>query len=430
MFRVVIPAILAVALTACGGGGGGGGGNTPPVVEALQFVASIAASEMHMSIAKFTGGDTQHLVMAGLKHLGAGRTEPAPVKVYQLADNGTMIDATVSVLGGATTVSTNSILIADFNRDGIDDLFLPGFSDTQDLLPSVAFISRPGQSHIRVDLPDPVWAHGATVIDANNDGNLDVMSAWGEIWFNDGQGNFRFQTHTYQSTPGFWIHGSGICVGDFNNTGSQQVVLTDQNINSHSGPIADTVIFELGPTGLPVAQHYLPVPVLDRNSTTVELSHDVTCRTADINNDGLLDILVFSRPWALAGGSWTNQGVIQTLINRGNWQFEDTTDVSMSSYNSQVLVSYTARLLDLNNDGKIDIWASYFDWNTGNSNQVLLNNGTGIFTPWQATRMQSFGASGGMIPVKFGNQWAFVVSRINNNSSSNLYMTRPVYSFQ
>ena len=28
MFRSVIPAVLAVALTACGGGGGGGGGST------------------------------------------------------------------------------------------------------------------------------------------------------------------------------------------------------------------------------------------------------------------------------------------------------------------------------------------------------------------------------------------------------------------
>jgi len=199
-------------------------------------------------------------------------------------------------------------------------------------------------------------------------------------------------------------------------------------LDSHIGPLADTVIFELGATGLPEAQHYLPVPVLDRNNTGAEKIHDVTCKVVDLNNDGLQDILVFSRPWASTGGPWTNEGVVQILINRGNWQFDDTTDLAMSLYNRNVLVSYTAMILDLNGDGKLDLWAGYFDFNTGNANQALLNNGSGIFSSSLQTTIASFQASGGMLPVKFGDKWAFVFSRLNS-SSSNLYLTKPLYTF-
>lgn len=434
---------LCICMAGCGGGGGGasgsvGGGGASGSEggsttnnETLQIAATVNAREYSLAIGKFASDSSQFLVMAGLQHLdpGKGITGPSPVKIFKLNDNGTMSDFTAAVLGGAVTVYNNAILIADFNKDGIDDLFLPGFSDTQELLPSVAFISRPGQSHIRVDLPDLVYAHGATVIDANNDGHVDVMSSWGEIWFNDGQGNFRFQSHSYTSAPGFWIHGSGVCAGDFVGSGKQQVVLVDQMMDPNIGPKADTVIFELDVNGLPTAQHYLPVPILDRNNSGPEKSHDVTCRVADINNDGMLDVLVFSRPWALPGQGWTNQGVVQTLINRGNWQFEDTTDTSMSQYNTNVLISYTPFLLDLNGDGKIDLWASYMDWDTGNSNQIMMNNGSGIFSPWQPNLVRSFSASAGMIPVKFGDKWAIVFGR-SNTSTTDFYITKPVYTFR
>jgi hypothetical protein len=333
----------------------------------------------------------------------------------------------VEILGGAVNFYTNIPLVADFNQDGIDDLFLPGFSDSDQLVPSMAFISRRGQSHIRVDLPDPVYAHGATVIDVDNDGDLDVVDSWGNAWFNDGTGSFRFGS--IDVVQPFYVHGSGVCAGDFNNTGRSQLVLTDQMLGPEIRPIADTVIFELGQGGLPVAQHYLPVPVLDRNSTSVEISHDVTCKTVDINKDGLLDILVFSRPLPVAGGHWTDEGTIQVLINKGNWRFEDQTESVLPTYNTKVALSYTAVITDLNNDGKPDLWASNFDFTSGNSNQAFLNNGSGIFRSSLQTTLASFGATGGMLPVKFGDRWAFVFLTMHGYDRANVFLTRPLYTF-
>ena len=435
MFRVVIPALLAVALTACGGGGGSpnSASSNALVSDALPMLGSILqANDTSMVTGRFKGDQTQYLVVAHYKFFtvrpGVLDTEPGPVKIYQLNDNGTIVDSTTEILGGAVSARTNVPLVADFNRDGIDDLFLPGFSDTQDFEPSIAFISRPGRSHIRVDLPDPVYAHGATVIDVNYDGYLDVMSSWGEVWMNDRAGGFTFRSHSYRDVPGFWIHGSGVCAGDFYNTGRTQVVLVDQMVDSNIGPIADTVIFELDNAGLPVAHHFLPVPILDRNSTTDEKSHDVTCLVSDINNDGRLDVIVFSRPLPEPGASWTNQGTVQLLLNRGAWQFEDVTDQSLNGYNTNVMVSYTPKLVDLNGDGKLDLWCGYFDFNTGKANQALLNNGNGVFTKTSQTLIDGFTATGGMVPVKFGDKWAFVFMKMTNGTSE-IYFTKPLYTF-
>lgn len=417
---------LIFGLTACGGGGGGSSSQIGVASSSATYPAPYGS----MVLGKFKDQQTQFLVYAHYKFLGNGQTGPIPVKIYQLNSDGTMLDSTIEILGEQITLSTNVPLVADFNHDGIDDLFFPGFSDTQELLPSVAFISRPGQSHTRVDLPNPVWAHGTTVIDINNDTHLDIVDNWGNTWTNNGQGNFTFRSHTYTDVPNMWMHGSGVCAGDFNQTGKSQLVVTDQSVDPDIGPIADTVIFEIDNRGLPTAQHYLPVPVLDRNSISVERSHDVTCKVADLNNDNLPDILVFSRPLPLSGSTWTNEGAIQVLINQGNWQFTDATDQILSGYNNGVLVSYTAMIVDLNDDGFLDIWAGYFDSYTGNATQVMLNNSALSLTIVSQSLINSFDASGGMLPVKFNNKWAFVfVSSDYQNGSSTIYLTKPLYTF-
>ena len=427
--KYTITLLTSLLLTACGGGGNTG--LTPTTqVDVVTFGATYPSVHAPMVLGRFKGGQTQFLVQAHYKFLENGQTAPVPVKIYQLNSDSTMIDSTLDILGAETTLSTNVPLVADFNHDGIDDIFFPGYSDTLELLPSVAFISRAGQSHIRVDLPYPVWAHGAVVVDANNDGHLDVVSNYGETWFNDGRGNFSFRAHTYRDVPGLWMHGSGVCAGDFNRTGRSQLVVTDQLIDAFKGPVADTVIFELDNRGLPTAQHYLPAPILDKNSITTEVSHDVDCKVADLNSDGLPDILVFSRPWAQSGSHWTDQGVVQVLINKGNWQFVDATSQSMNSYNTNVLVSYSSLVLDLNGDGKLDLWSGYFDFSSGKANQAFLNNGAGIFSQVNQTLINSFNASGGMLPVKFNDKWAFVFSTMNLQSgTSSLYLTTPKYTF-
>jgi hypothetical protein len=85
-------------------------------------------------------------------------------------------------------------------------------------------------------------------------------------------------------------------------------------------------------------------------------------------------------------------------------------------------------ILDLNGDGKLDLWSGYFDSSTGKANQAFLNNGSGVLSRANSSLINSFGASGGMLPVKFGDKWAFVFANRSGNTNL-LYLTKPLYTF-
>jgi hypothetical protein len=191
------------------------------------------------------------------------------------------------------------------------------------------------------------------------------------------------------------------------------------------------VIFELDRLLVPVASHTLPVPVLDRNTTdpTKEVSHDIRCLALDVNRDGKLDILVFSRPNSQSrNGSWTNEGVIQVLINRGNWLFDDVTEVAMANYPANVSISYTPMAIDLNGDGILDLWLGNPDYSSGKANQAWLNNGSGTFTRSSQSTIDGIGANGPMIPVVFGDKFAFVYCKFSGSQTS-FFVTSSKYTF-
>jgi len=406
------------------------GPSTPVNVTKLVDTYSVARRPLVTMVpASFVKG-IRHIVVSGYDNTRTLFNRDAPVKIYQINIDGSSLDVTKSILGREHLATTNYPLIADFNNDGIDDIFMAGFDDSPEDQPSVAFISRPGQIHRRVDLPNKTWSHSSAVIDVNKDGYLDVVNQHGQMWINDGQGNFQFRHHSYDynTSNGLWMHGSGVCTGDFNNTGRSQIVITDLSVDANAAPISDTVIFELNSSMIPVASHKLPMPVLDRN-VTKETSHDVGCVAVDLNNDGRLDLLVFSRPdYSARSNTWTNEGTVQVLINSGNWVFEDITDRAMAKYPTNTLISYTPMITDLNGDGKPDLWMGYFDFDTGKANHAWLNNGSGAFTRSLQSTIDSFGSNGPMVPIKFGNTYSFVYSKMTGNQLS-IYATNSRYIF-
>jgi len=343
---------MCVLVSACGGGGGGGSGN--PSTNGDLIGASTQNLMPGMATGDFVGDGGVYVIVSGWLFWNFSFND-APVKIYKVNVAGGGSDVTSQIIGSNIKASTHVPLVADFNGDRIDDIFLPGFYDTPvGVGQSYAFISQRGTTHRRVTLPQTTWSHDATVVDIDRDGDIDVVNSVGQMWINDGHGNFTFRTHTYQFDT-LWMNGNGICAGDFNNSGRQQIVITDLSINGLKEPIADTAIFELDQNINAVARHILPPPILDRKST-VEASHDYTCRVADINNDGLLDIVVFSRPWDSARNNiWTEERYIQTLINRGNFVFEDTSSLN-SVYYQKIESDYIPQLKDFNKDGKIDLW--------------------------------------------------------------------------
>jgi len=439
----IIPILLTAFLTACGGGGG-----SPPAPAAI--VASTAPTLLGavgfnsnyglvpaMASGDFKGDGSRYVVIAGwLSSSQNVARNPSPeVRVFKVNADGTGSDATVEILGGLVNASVNYPLIADFNGDGIDDIFLPGFTDApaQDANPSIVFLSSRGGAHTQVAVPGAAWNHGAVSVDIDGNGTIDVVNSNGQMWLNDGRGNFTFKDHSWTSTPPFWMHGSGVCSGDFNNSGKPQLVITDHYIDSNAGPIVDTAIFELNANLEPVASHYLPVPYFDRGADPItgnEISHDVSCIVADLNNDGKLDIVMVSalNSADVRAGTAPHQSVVQIYLNQGNFVFTDVTDSATSQPNKAFLSTYTPRLLDFNGDGKLDLWLTSSDNQSINSNQLWLNNGAGVYTQSASSIINkaqadfsalvggnAIGGAGNttygmMLPVKVGSNWVLVTT--------------------
>ena len=156
MKLALVISALAVALTGCGGGGGSGSSTTGSSnISAASFLSSTNAdSTSHPFIPSLAQGDFQgngshYVVLSGWIN---GTTVPK-VKIYKLTDT-SATDATVDILGTDFALSVHYPQVADFNKDGIDDIFFPGFTDgnwSTEFNQSVVFISRAGQSHLRVE---------------------------------------------------------------------------------------------------------------------------------------------------------------------------------------------------------------------------------------------------------------------------------------
>jgi hypothetical protein len=425
MWKLVIPA-LAVALTGCGGGSGSGT-VTSQVVDGIAitagFISTPATFIPSLVPGNFSADGSKYVVLSGWY---IGDTTAPPIKVYRLS-NGTASDATVDILGGNHSVSVNYPVVADFNRDGVDDIFFAGFTDIPGVQnnPSYAFISRPGQSHQRVNVPGSTWSHGSVAADVNNDGFIDVINSQGHIWTNDGTGQFAFNTRKdWQQGYQDYVNGSGVCAGDFDRSGTTQIVVTDMSLNG-TAPIQDTYIFKLDNTLAPTRMAVLPMPWFDvGNTTATELSHDVSCTVGDLNNDGWQDIIVVS---AKQNVTTTPESRVQIYLNRGNWQFDDATSSAMSGWSTAVLSSYTPQLFDYNNDGRLDLWLMDWDNWGRNSNQLWLNSVTTSFAQTKQTDLNRLltnfqtatgapsNALGIMIPVKVNGAWNFAYTSAVNN---------------
>ena len=237
--------------------------------------------------------------------------------------------------------SASSLVIADFNADGIPDAAMLGTISSGQVLS--IFLGKPdGSFGPRVDYS--VQASGFTVGDFNGDGKVDVIvvsSTGASIFFGNGDGTLQPPVSLNQNI------GSGYSVaasGDFNGDGKLDLLLV---VPGSGGTIAVLLGNGDGTFQAPVTY---TVPVA---------SYLVL---GDFNGDGKPDI-------AVSGG--ISGGVVSILINNGDGTFKSPANYSISG-NVQALAA-----ADLNADGKLDLVVS--SGGTSATISVLLGNGDGTF---------------------------------------------------
>ncbi|WP_324672121.1 FG-GAP-like repeat-containing protein [Hymenobacter sp. GOD-10R] len=172
--------------------------------------------------------------------------------------------------------------------------------------------------------------------DLDNDGDLDLISASGGIYRNNGNGTFV--------TSGTSVGGNSVAIGDLDGDGDLDyvagILVTDGLlVGLNDGNATFTVRQAIGAGG-----------------------YFVNVRLVDIDADGDLDVL--------AGAA--EGGVVYQALNNGSGSFSRGTSIFVD-----VRLTVAPAVGDLDNDGDLDIVATATYESTA---RVVLNNGSGSFS--------------------------------------------------
>jgi len=294
--------------------------------------------------------------------------------LYKNNGDGTFTE-TSTALFGADKASSTVGTWGDYDNDGDLDLFVANNIGTGNFL----YRNENGTSFTRI-YNDPIvndlgYAHGATWVDYDNDGFLDMFTAeyfatrFNNLYHNNGDGTFTKNTtatvtlDAASSIAGIW--------GDYDNDGDQDLFVANTNNENNllyrNEGNGDFVKITTG-------------AIVNNGGQSVGASW------GDFDNDNDLDLFV------------SNSG------NQNNFLYENNGDGTFTSITTGTIVndgghSHGSSWADVNNDGFLDLFVS----NDQNSvNFLYMNNGDGTFAKVDH-RLSLFTTGGGN---SFGSAFA------------------------
>lgn len=297
------------------------------------------------------------------------------------------------------------VAFGDFNGDGRQDVFLSGYTDMEHPVNAYVLYNT-GAGFNKVSMGLQTWQHSVRSADINQDGFDDVIPVgYADMprYMGSASGLVKFNGFT---------GGSGLALGDFMNNGQTSVVFVDagQGLN-------DTYLyrFDFAAPGYVVVQQIsqLPGPRLE-SVPPIASSHDIRAVPFDFDDDGLLDVIVIGYGYGFgADPSTPHKSEVQFLRNQGQGVFEDVTTSYRFGFDVAGLVGYTPQLIDVNQDGRLDLFLSMPDWLPAyNSTSLLLQQQDHTFVDtarpiWQ-NAIESGGGQG--VIAKGPNQAMYLIS--------------------
>jgi len=414
---------VSLSVTACGGGGGGGGGLSSTLSgpsggflrSSVPFYAPTQINHFQpltgntyltpnseVYARDLNGDNTQEVVV---QSVGWAQTQAAwqdsALQIYGW-NTGDFSNETTSWFAPGDNVNTggSTVRFGDFRGNGRTDMFVAAFTDTMAYMaPSTVYLNNGDSTFTRQVLDfGAVNPHDSIVTDINADGFADV--------FVTDIGNLRPAVALGSAAGTFTVYrsdafggGAGVSVADYLGDGTSTIVLTDAPGTMFGAVNHDTKLYswqiaggklELTEIGtLPPDRFYLAKWDAVRAANTIS-PHAVRNISMDFNGDGRMDVIVFS---TLEGRGLTNgYSEIQFLRNDGGGTFVDVTDSVLVGYTHERSITYNPVVMDVNNDGILDILVSNanFGINSDRVTAVLLGTQEGKFVESHASVFQDF----------------------------------------
>ena len=329
----------------------------------------------------------------------------APVNIYLNDGNGNLYEDLSIYENGEVPTHPYAyrLAIADYNGDGIDDIFAgsmglqyrdPDYSNNF-ILPYPDLLLLSNSEGIFIESSTNIddqnngegklcgFSHDSSSGDFDNDGDIDIF-ACNILLVNDGSGNFSF--HDYLERNHQFAYGNPMSslVVDLNNDDFDDLVFWnfDNRWNFENLPEDGFVFLSDGTANLENwTLTELPIGPFGRNHN--KFNH---AAWGDINNDGNNDIVVaVTRDLPYYEGAY-----IQVLLGDGTGLM---TDVTTSNFSNQPRSDShhgegNIYLRDYDNDGDIDIFHSTRDFLSDlHGAHIALNDGEGNFSSVAASIM-------------------------------------------
>ncbi len=245
------------------------------------------------------------------------------------------------------------IVVADFNKDGKQDLLLGTIAGAQS--DYVLLGNGDGTFTQLAAVPNSFGFEAAAVGDFNGDGNLDYVVPAGEVHFGKGDGTFP----TSVALPpilNFYNPYLGVTAGDFNNDKKLDVAAVAPS-NSGLGHVVVWLGNGDGTFQDPLIQ-------------TVDGTVVTSVQSADFNNDGIVDLL-FTYDFGADIGLGVGNG--RFGVGDGGYGYAYPVYYSPQTIQGNGTI---ARIADFDHDGLPDVVSG--DYDLGNLT-VTLNAGIGYF---------------------------------------------------
>ncbi|MFL5910901.1 MAG: FG-GAP-like repeat-containing protein [Gaiellaceae bacterium] len=303
-----------------------------------------------------------------------------PIGIYLGDGRGGYVDGS-SLWDGpaARTEWGRQIVIADFNGDGRNDIFVADHGYDADPFPghpNTLVLSTPQGKLVDASgnlPPESDFSHSAAAADIDGDGDLDIYvgnlpagpgTGPPEMLVNDGTGHFTRRTDLLPAQVldyGTRAYTRSLFV-DVNGDGAPDLVLADDGRTPNSRVLINdgTGHFNFG-NALP-AKPFAPDAI------------GISLATLDVNRDGHPDLLV----GYTHGDPYYVGSSVQVLVNNGDGTFTDQTVARLPQQPMTQGWPYFLRVADLNGDGRPD-FGVVLNSNTGERGPLYVDEGSGVY---------------------------------------------------